>query len=365
MGSLYKRGNVWWIKYSGRNGKVFRESSKSTKKMVAKSLLDKREGEIIEGKTPGIFFEKVTFLELADIFLMDYRINQKKSLVRAERNTNHLKRFFEYDKAVDITSHRINLYIEMRLMEKAARATINRELSALKRMLNLGAQHEPPLVNRVPKIRMLQEDNVRTGFFEHSDFLRFREKLPEYLKGFVTFGYKYGWRFREISTLTWAQVDRTRWTIRLEVGTTKNKAGRIMFLDSELKEIFQKLWNQRKASAKLIPYVFPNSKGTGKIADFRNAWNNALKESKVQRKLFHDLRRTAVRNMVRAGIPEKVAMQISGHKTRSVFERYNIVDERDMELAATRQEVYLDSLVGTKSGTIDSPNEKKEFPKVG
>ena len=153
MGMIYKRGNVWWIKYY-RNGKSYRESSKSTKKMVAKKLLDNRKGEIAQGKMPSIQFDKVTFDELADGFLRDYRINQKKSLVRAERSVNHLKAFLEGARSSAITTPIINQYIENRMDVGAANATINRELAALKRMLNLGAEQTPPLVDkgRIPKI---------------------------------------------------------------------------------------------------------------------------------------------------------------------------------------------------------------------
>ena len=122
--------------------------------MVAKKLLDSREGEIAQGKMPGIQFDKVTFDELADGFLRDYRINQKKSLVRAERSVNHLKAFLEGARASAITTPIINQYIENRMDVGAANATINRELSALKRMLNLGAEQTPPLVDKglIPKM---------------------------------------------------------------------------------------------------------------------------------------------------------------------------------------------------------------------
>jgi integrase len=247
MGMIYQRGKIWWIKYY-RNGKCYRESSKSVKKMVAKKLLDRREGEIAHGKMPSIQFDKVTFDELADGLLRDYRINQKKSLVRAERSVNHLKAFFEGARASAITTPIINKYIEMRMDVGAANATINRELSALKRMLNLGAEQTPPLVDksRIPKIKMLDENNVRKGFFEHDRFLAVRAALPEYLRGFVTIAYKEGWRLDEIETLSWDQVDRKLGIIRLEPGETKNDDARVAYLDDEEITIIKGQWKLRK-----------------------------------------------------------------------------------------------------------------------
>ena len=191
MGSIYKRGNVYWIKYY-RNGKPFRESAKSEKVSDAKRLLKKREGEISAGKIPGFYFDRVKFDDLAEDFLLDYLINQKKSKDRAERSVNHLKVKFEGIRVPEITTPKIREYIEHRLEEGAKNATINRELSALKRMLNLGAQQTPPKVDRVPYIPMLKENNTRKGFFEHGQFLALRNELPGYLRGFVTFAYKTG-----------------------------------------------------------------------------------------------------------------------------------------------------------------------------
>jgi integrase len=358
MGMIYKRGNVWWIKYY-RNGKYFRESSKSTKKMVAKKFLDRREGEIAQGKVPGVHFDKVTFDELAEDFLRDYRINQRKSLARAERSVALLTESFGGLKVTNIETPIIRRYIEQRLEQEAANATINRELSALKRMLNLGAEQSPPLVERVPKIPMLKESNVRKGFFEHAEFLAVRDCLPDYLKGFVTFGYKTGWRASEIAKLTWAQVDRQVGIVRLEVGETKNDDARTVYLDGELKEIFAQLWADRKKSREILPYVFPNRNGTDRIKRFDKAWKKSCKDAHIGKRLFHDLRRTAVRNMVRSGVPETVAMMISGHKTRSVFDRYNITNDADLIAAAKKQETYLKFRAGTISGTIHQIDEKR------
>lgn len=358
MGMIYKRGNIWWVKYY-RNGKNFRESSGTSKKMVAKRLLDKREGEIAKGNMPGVHFEKITYDQLAEGFLRDYRINQKKSLVRAEGSVKHLSRYFKDFKAPAITTPRINEFIENRLEEGAANASINRDLSALKRMLNLGAKQTPPIVDRVPHIPMLKENNARKGFFEHGEFLAMRDALPEYLKGFFTFAYKSGWRLSEIEGLTWEKVDRQQGVVRLEVGETKNDEGRSVYMDDELKDVFNRQWEARKNNAKMLPYVFLNSKGDNKIKRFDKTWKKAFENAGIRKRLFHDLRRTAVRNMVRSGISESVAMVISGHKTRSVFERYNITNEADLIDAARKQEVYLNSRAGTISGTIVNFNEKR------
>ena len=355
MGSLYRRGNVWWVKYY-RNGKSYRESSQSTKKMVAKKLMDRREGEISKGKLPGVHYEKVTFDQLAEDFLRDYRINRRKSIIRAEGSIEKLKEFFEGYRVPGITTQKVNEYIEIRMQAKAANATINRELSALKRLMNLGGKQSPPLVERVPYIPMLKENNARKGFFEHGEYLALKEALPDYLKDFVIFAYKTGWRLSEISKLTWSQIDVKQGIVRLEVGETKNDEARTIYMDSELKKIIESRWSKRR---NLVPFIFLNRYGNDRVKRFDKAWKKACNEAKIGLRHFHDFRRTAVRNMVRSGIPERVAMMISGHKTRSVFDRYNIVNDADLRLASEKQESYFNSLTGTNSGTIHQIDEKK------
>ncbi|MBW2341817.1 MAG: tyrosine-type recombinase/integrase [Deltaproteobacteria bacterium] len=342
MGSLYQRGKkgIWWVQYYDGHGKAIRESAKTTKKTEAERLLKKREGDIAEGKNPGLYFDRVKFDELAEDFLSDYRINQKKSLVRAHRSIGHLKETFGGARITQITTPKIQAYIEQRLDQGAANASINRELAALKRMLNLGAKQTPAKVDRVPYIPMLKESNTRKGFFEHGDFLALREALPSYLKGFVTFAYKTGWRVSEIRDLKWNQVDREQGIVRLEPGESKNDEGRTVYLDSELKEVFAHQWDMRD---NLIPFVFLNREHTDKIKDFRFAWHKAFETANIPKRLFHDFRRTAVRNLVRSGVSERVAMQISGHKTRSIFDRYNIVSDSDLRLAANRLEGHLEA----------------------
>lgn len=360
MGSIYKRGAVFWVKYY-RNGKPYRESAKTEKESEAKRLLRKREGEISDGKIPGIHFDKVKFNDLADDFLTEYKINGRKSIAKAERSVAQLKAFFGGDRATNITTPRIQKYIEKRIEDEMSNATINRELAALKRIFNLGLQQTPPKVDRVPHIPMLKENNVRKGFFEHADFTALHEALPVYLKGLVSFAYKSGWRVSEITNLKWAQVDLDNNIVRLESGETKNNEARTVYLDNELKAVFLNQKARQKELGKISHYVFMNESGTDKIKDFRGAWAKACTDSKISKKLFHDFRRTAVRNMVRAGVPERVAMAISGHKTRSVFERYNIVSETDLKLAAQKQEAYLQAQMGTIAGTVSKiPTEANQ-----
>jgi len=300
----------------------------------------------------------VTFDQLAELLLADYELNGKDS-ARATLSVNHPKASFSGVREQEINTPRIQAYIARRLAEGAANATVNRELSALKRMFNLGAKQTPPIVDRVPHIPMFKENNVRKGFFEHGDFLALRDALPEHLQGLVTFGYKTRWRVSEICALTWAQVDRKQGVVRLEAGETKNNEARTVYLDEELRQVFEFQWQRRKKLGTALPYVFLNKDGSDRVKRFDKAWKKACKEARIGVRLFHDFRRTAGRNMVRAGIPERVATMISGHKTRSVFDRYNIVSDPDLRLAAQRQAEYLDKTTGTISGTIHNLSHSK------
>jgi integrase len=142
-------------------------------------------------------------------------------------------------------------------------------------------------------------------------------------------------------------VDLENGIVRLEVGETKNDEAQTVYLHEELKEVFQRQREARKQAQTLTPFVFPSTNGNGHIKQFYRAWAKACKEVGIGEKLFHDFLRTPVRNMVRSGIPEAVAMRISGHKTREVFERYNIIDNADLKLAAQKQEAYLKSQMVT------------------
>jgi integrase len=335
MGTLYRRNKVYWIKYF-RNGKPYYESSHSKKKAVAKKRLKEREGEIAKGQLPGICFEKIRFDELAEDFLTDYRINTRKSLDKAKRSVKCLKRIFQGMRATEITTANVKSYIEKRMEQGFSNASINRELSALKRMFHLGARCTPPKVRQIPFIPMMNESNVRKGFFEHDQFQAIKNALPEELKPLATFAYHTGWRKGEILKLTWDKVDMKQGIVRLDPGETKNDEARTLYMDEELWKEMRMLHSKRRIGC---PYVF--HRNGMPVRDFRDSWDSACAQAKVEGKFFHDFRRTAIRNMVRAAVPERVAMKISGHKTRSVFDRYNIVSDEDLREAARRHQAYL------------------------
>jgi integrase len=166
---------------------------------------------------------------------------------------------------------------------------------------------------------------------------RMRNALPEDLKPLVTFAYHSGWRKSEILKLTWDKVDLKQGIVRLDPGETKNDEARTLYMDEELLKEMRVLHSKRRLGC---PYVF--HRDGMPVWDFRDSWDSACAQAKVEGKFFHDFRRTAIRNMVRAAVPERVAMKVSGHKTRSVFDRYNIVSDEDLREAAKRHQAYLD-----------------------
>jgi integrase len=335
-GSIYlqKGSAVWWVKYY-RNGKPYRESTHKTNEKEAQDFLTKRLGEIVTGNFSGPKTERVRIDELADDILRDYRINAKKSLDDVEARWKlHLKPFFGDLRAVDVSSDLVARYVDKRQAQKAKNATINRELAALKRMFHLGQKATPPKVNRVPGFPRLAEDNVRKGFLEDGQYEKLFGSCSEnWFRGIVEVGRTYGWRVGELLNMRVKQVDLLSRTIRLEPGTTKNRDGREVTMTRRVHELLKLCVFGKKADDS----VFTHSNGQP-VRDFRGKWAKACESAGVPGLLFHDLRRTAARNLRKAGVAEGVIMKIGGWRTRSVFERYAIVSQSDITEAIGRLE---------------------------
>ena len=227
---------------------------------------------------------------------------------------------------------------------RKANATINRELELLRRALRLG--HDRELLPSIPKVRVLTENNTRQGFFERPDLESVVTALPEYLRDFTRFAYLTGWRRGEIISLKWSDVDRDAGAIRLRPEAAKTGRSRTVMLEGDLAELIDRTWESRlfekDGYVRVTALVF--HRGGRPVGDFKKAWATACRTAEVPDKLFHDLRRTAARNMVRAGVAERVAMAVTGHVTRAIFDRYNIVSEDDLRMAAQKTILYVDTL---------------------
>ena len=246
--------------------------------------------------------------------------------------------------AIKVTSADVRAYQAKRQTEGAPNATINRECAALKRMFSVAVKGER--LHRAPHIGMLQEHNVRTGFFEDHQYEGVRAHLPAYAQPVATFAYITGWRVRsEVLTLQWRQVDFKAGIVRLDPGTTKNLEGRTFVMTPDLRATLETQRavtdEKQKKTGSVIPWVFHRTKRGRPLKSFRKAWQQACVAAGVPGRILHDFRRTAVRNLERAGVPRSVAMKMVGHKTESVYRRYAIVDAamlRDVaaKLAAAR-----------------------------
>jgi len=297
-------------------------------------------------KQPGNRYDKVMFKELVHALKEDYKLKGQR-----RPRTKHLEKYFEGMRAIDITSTEIKRYINYRLEEGIKNGTINRELAALKRIFKLGAKETPPKVDRVPYIQMLKEDNAKEGFFEDSDYYTILKKLPNYMKGPVIFAYWTGWRLRQVCALTWNMIKIKDRLITAPGRITKNKKAHTIYMNDPILEIIKERFSQRNLGC---PHVF--HRNGHQLKDFRFVWNGACRDAglgygyRISKgyvemwekqfnpgPTFHDFRRTAVRNLIKSGVPEKVAMKITGHKTRSVFDRYNIVTSEDLKWAAEKQ----------------------------
>lgn len=357
-GRIYSRPrspHLWLQYYLG--GRQIRISSGTSDWDKAAKILRRKIGQVAAGVHPDV--ARVTYEEMRDEFYLHYQNKRRRSLRRDKQGRPYLDKvkrlddFFCGYTAKEIGSDMLAKFVADQQKRGRADGTINRSLSALRRMFNL-ALHAKKL-SSVPYFgdAMLTEAKPRVGFFERDDYDRLRAALPAHLRLPLSLGYFTGMRLGEVLWLRWDRIHGNE--IRLQASDCKNGKARTIPIIPELRDIL----NRHQVDGQEFVCTKLDRLGhTIRIQSFRKAWYTGCVKAglgqfdetdKYVGRIFHDLRRSAVRNFVEAGIPEKVAMEITGHETRSVFDRYHIVSPKNLTEAGRKLAAYHEQL--SSSGT--------------
>jgi integrase len=355
-GRIYLRGSIWWACYSLR-GVQHRESTGTSDEKQAGKFLRARLKEVHADQLGARPFvtpkaNKLTVAQLLEALKTDYRVRKKDS----GQNLSHLKRAtddFGESLAVGLTPERIDTYVEERLAKGDKPASVNRPLQMVRQAFGLAIKRGH--LARAPYIRKLSEKgNERKGFVDEAQFRPILEFLPAYLKDFALFAYVTGMRFGEVRSLKWANVKGDE--IELEALDAKNGEPRVIpMVGKDLAGILarrkeaQKVMPTRRqarsgARTELAALIFHHN--GAEIIDCRKAWRSACRKADVPGLIFHDLRRSAVKHLDEAGVSRDVAMQISGHKTQSMYSRYNIVNTKRTRQALEQTQLFREGTTG-------------------
>ncbi len=322
---------VWWLDYS-LHGQRYRESAHTKVKADAQRLLRQKFNEREDGKVVGRP-ERVTFAQLRELAERQYVLDGCRSLGRLQQAFAQLERFLGRDaRAPEITATRLDAYAAKRMASGRSRSTVNYELSALRRAFRLAI--EKKLLATMPVIKLPRVRNTRSGFFEDGEFAALLLELPAYLQLFVRFLRLTGWRRSEALALTWDAIDWEGQVIRIAAIDTKGGDARLFpfGLAPELKHLLEARWAARDGL-----FVFHrNGEQIGGSA-LRFGWERACRRAGLVGRLVHDLRRSAARDLRRAGVSEGEIMKLCGWRTRSMFDRYNIIDEQDLARAVAKR----------------------------
>ena len=359
-GRVFKRGARWWIAYyAPRSGKVveYREPAfvveragedarPARSRQEALRALRARRREIQGERFVAPPERRITVGMLLDDLLTHLRTKGARSADKIAAHMQAVRRALGDRRAAELTTPMVERYVEERLGQGRARATVNRELEGLKQALSLAARRTPPLVARVPYIPFLKVENARQGFLSRADFEALLAQLTdEDVRDFVEWFWWTGMRPGEIRQLTWAMLDRETWSLHVDPKAAKIGKGRTIPLEGPLRQIIERRLRARRFDCSLIFHRTSKGQPGQPVKDFVRQWRTALKVAGLPSGLLpYDLRRSALRNMIRGGTDFTVAMRISGHRTRSTFDRYNIVSEEDLRAAVTRTAAYVSQL---------------------
>ena len=353
-GSLLKRKgcNLWYAQFY-KDGRRIRVSTGESVKQKALEQLRRLMGDSERGLPPAISLKKIKYGQLRQALLDDYASRGNKSLIVREDGTesiaglSQLDDFFQFKSqspgvpVTRITTDAAREFARKRMEEGVSTATINGSLRCLRRMLNLA--REDGKLPSVPKIHLLKEPPARSGFITQEKFDELVGALPSTLRPLITFLYWCGVRVGEALKVDWSQVDLSARIVRLEGDQTKTGEARILPLPSILVDMLEQATkkegmvfsgtNLRTEWARACTAV-----GLGSTEEMEPKEKDGFAWTRYTGLHVHDLRRSAVRNLVNSGIPERIAMKITGHKTRAVFDRYHIVSTDDVSNAMRKLE---------------------------
>jgi integrase len=345
---------TWYLKYY-RLGRAQEIASGTEDYDEALQMLRKKMAEI-----PTEYSDcpdRVRMAQLFDLLLEDYRYKNRKSTYDTEKRVAaHLLPFYGERKAQAITTSVLKLYVDRRHRQGAEAATINKELSWVRRAMKLGARNEPPLVLRVPAFDMLPLDNVREGTIEHEHYRAVRDNLPRYARVALVIAYHTGARKGEICSIRTDYVDLDAKRIFRPGRTTKNGRPRYLPIYGDMAA---ELEMALATADRKCPFLI--QRNGERVFDFEKAWATACAAAAVKQALFHDLRRTALTNMIEAGLSEKEAREISGQRTRDVFDRYHIISDRRMKQNAEKLGEHLKAKENpSKKGSTGQDNGARQ-----
>jgi integrase len=360
-GRIYKRRNkrsdgttldhsTWTVRYKGKDHSTGESDPKKAEQFLLKLIAGgTAEARPIPAAKPWMQalaiaphkpHDGILMAELFKGYVRAARRAELRGIMNVERHARNLTKFFGNLPAADLTSTIIDEYIDQRLEAGMAHGSVNQELMGLKRALNLALEATPPLIDRAPKITMLKNAPPRQGFLSHNDYATLKAVLPPYLVPVFVTAYHVGCRRSELLQVEFSDIemDARQPQFRLYPDATKNGEGRVIPIYGEMLAVFREQMALTRRDYPTCKLLFHNE-GVP-IQTFRKAWSKAIALARVDGLLFHDLRRTAVRNLIRAGVKRKAAMAITGHLTESVFERYNIIDEDDIQDAGDKMTAF-------------------------
>ncbi len=338
----------WFIKYPISRDPltdklIYKVEKTGYSKKTAERLFQKMVTEFHEDSIQkSVINRNLRFYELIDWYLNLESVQKKKSYRKIRESCDILKRFFENVKVINLKPHMVEDFM-FKMLDSVSKsgnkyspASVNRVFTVLKRMFNLALREEMVLRNPCIKVSQLPEENIRDRILSYQELQRLLKYLPPHTQLIVKTGYFTGMRIGEILNLTWDRVNLKDGSIYLGFSNTKTREPRTVYLNSELMDVFKEASRVRSLEHN---YVF-TYKGKP-IKSIKTSFQNACRKARIENFRFHDLRHTFNTNMRKAGVDKTVIMKLTGHKTISMFQRYNTVDQDDAKTAMERLDDFI------------------------